>query len=93
MALRCHPSAGAHPFPSVLVVLQDGKHLGCFSPYALKKSIAFPGALNVRAVTPSSPQDAQQESQDPSFWFYYYCFISIRSKGVDVMWIGSHTTS
>lgn len=61
----------------------------------IKISTAFPGTLNTRSVTPSPPQEAHQESQDSgsSLLFLLLLFISISSKGVDVTWIGSHTTS
>lgn len=58
-------------------------------------TIASSGALQMWSFTPSPLQEAHEgsQSQAAAFWFFYHFFISISSKGVEVTWIGSHTTS
>lgn len=87
---------GAYPLSSVLVELPAGwKTCWVLSPLCIKIIFASSGAPNTRIFTPSLPKEAPQDSQSQAaaFWFYCHYFISISSKGVEVKWIGSHTTS
>lgn len=61
-------------------------------------TISSPGTFHVFSIssfTPCPLQEANEgrQNQAETFSFYYHCFISISSKGVEVTWIGSHTTS